>query len=480
MLMVRTGDAKSRIEQVLEYLVSHLYHGLELITRNASSDVEIIDILRGNANDELAFGMQHNQGAADRMEEYLEMQAAKRLPTSMQDIQSRYGARPYGWREIDIAAVAAKLIFEQKVTIKYAGATIQPTDPKLPDMLRKKSEIGKTSISKRVEVSAQKMKQVREFLQEYFDVMSVPADEDGLVSFIVKKFTERRSYLDTLLKKYDGKYKYPDRSLLMTAIMQIDKLLPNAKDNITLIDYILAEEDRLFDTKESLGRLESFFSSQVDIFNRAVDFMEEMRQDQDLLNRTEEIFQALNTLRLILMLPNNGKYDYKRIPELNSLMAAVRKHHEQLLEERRKELRDAIGQCLGEIHDQLDYNLEVKAEVVKADDKFEVLCQRVAHEQVIAMMDNILVQITDTKDKTLELIEILKRPKAPVVPVTPETPNTPAAPVKPVRKNYKSVHRQVIFPAKKLETEADIDAYVEKIRAQLMQYMKGWDGIDLK
>lgn len=479
-LDITTGDSKNRIEQVLDYLVSHLYHGLELITHNVSSDVEIIDILRGNANDELAFGMQHNQGAADRMEEYLEMQATKRLPTSMQDIQSRYGTRPYGWREIDIAAVTAKLIFEQRVTIKYAGATIQPTDPKLPDMLRKKSEIGKTSISKRIEVSAQKMKQVREFLQDYFDVMSIPADEDGLVSFIVKRFSERKAYLESLLKKYDDKHKYPDRSLLMNAIMQIDKLLPNAKDNITLIDYILAEEDRLFDIKESLSRLEAFFVSQVDIFNRAVDFMDEKRQDQDLLNKTEEIYQALNTIRLILMIPSSGKYDYKRIPELNGLMAIVRSYHDKLLEERRKELRDAIGQCLSEIHDQLDYNLEVKDAVVKADDKFEALRQRVADERVIAMMDNILVQITDTKDKTLELIEILKQPKPSAVPVSPATSNTSPVPFKPARKNYKSIHRQVIFPAKKLETEADIDAYVEKIRAQLTQYMKGWDGIDLK
>ena len=38
-------------------------------------------------------------------------------------------------------AVAAQLIYSQKVTIKYAGNTIQPDDPKLPDMLRKKSEI---------------------------------------------------------------------------------------------------------------------------------------------------------------------------------------------------------------------------------------------------------------------------------------------------------------------------------------------------
>ena len=48
----------------------------------------------------------------------------KKLPTSMDDIQSRYQAIPYGWKEIDVAAVVALLIYEQKVTIKYSGATI--------------------------------------------------------------------------------------------------------------------------------------------------------------------------------------------------------------------------------------------------------------------------------------------------------------------------------------------------------------------
>ena len=39
-------------------------------------------------------------------------------------------------REIDIAAVAALLIYQQKVTIKYGGVTIQPDNSRLPDMLR--------------------------------------------------------------------------------------------------------------------------------------------------------------------------------------------------------------------------------------------------------------------------------------------------------------------------------------------------------
>ena len=78
-------------------------------------------------------GTEPNRDAAAKVEEYLEMQDRKHLPTSMADVQKRYQAIPYGWREIDIAAVVALLIVGQKVTIKYAGSTVQPDNPKLPD-----------------------------------------------------------------------------------------------------------------------------------------------------------------------------------------------------------------------------------------------------------------------------------------------------------------------------------------------------------
>jgi hypothetical protein len=52
-------------------------------------------------------GMEDNRDAAAKIEEYLEVQNMKKLPTSMDDIQSRYQAIPYGWKEIDIAAVVA-------------------------------------------------------------------------------------------------------------------------------------------------------------------------------------------------------------------------------------------------------------------------------------------------------------------------------------------------------------------------------------
>ena len=291
---LKGGNAKGKIEQALEYLVSHVYSELSLIEKNADTDADVIEILTGAEN--IMPGMEPNRGAAAKIEEYLEMQAMKNLPTSMADIQSRYSAIPYGWKEIDIAAVVARLIYDQKVTIKYAGSTIQPDNPKLPDMLRKKSEIGKTSISKRQMITATKMRAVKELLREYFDVMDVPDDEDGLVAFVVQKFGELKDHYIELKGRYEG-HKYPDQSLVAASIEQMDKVLSQRKDNIALIDAILKEEDNLFDNKEKMQRVEGFFKNQVQVFDAAVKMEDDLRNDLHYLSKETEANDALNLIR---------------------------------------------------------------------------------------------------------------------------------------------------------------------------------------
>ena len=67
---VKGGNAKSKIEQSLEYLVSHVYSELSLIEKNADTDADIIEILNGADN--MMPGMEPNRGAATKIEEYLE------------------------------------------------------------------------------------------------------------------------------------------------------------------------------------------------------------------------------------------------------------------------------------------------------------------------------------------------------------------------------------------------------------------------
>ncbi len=468
------GDAKSKIDQALEYLVSHVYSELGLVTWNAESDADVLAVLNGTANDALAYGMTRNEEAANRMYEFLEIQDNKKLPTSMADIQSRYGAIPYGWREIDIAAVAAKLIYDQRVTIKYAGMTIQPNDRRLPDMLRKKTEIGKTSISKRHVLSLQKMKQAREFLRDYFEVMDVPADEDGLIRFIVDKFTAQRQHYMDLDARYEG-HKYPDRQLVKNVITLLNDVLSQQKDNEALVARLLAKQDDLDENKEKLQAVEDFFSTQVDIFDRAVQFEADMHNDLDYIAKDETANKALNTIRLICLLPVNGRYNYRRIPELNALMDAVTASHDKMLEEKRGELLEVVRQCMADIHAMINpgSDVAVRPIIQKADEFYMQKKQRIAETKSLALLDGMMPPMWTYKDDTLHRIEGIVAPK----PAPKPNPNP--GPVMP-KKMIKPIYRQSIFPAKRLESEDDINAYVEQMRKQLLAYMKGSDGIDLK
>ena len=469
---IKKGKAKSVIDQSLDYLVSHVYSDLDLIVENAESDADILALLTGAVT--MLPGTEPNRDAAAKVEEYLEMQDRKHLPTSMADVQKRYQAIPYGWREIDIAAIVALLIVGQKVTIKYAGSTVQPNNPKLPDMLRKKSEIGKTQISKRQVVSATRMKAVKDFLRDYFNLMDVPADEDGLIQFIIDKFEGLQKHYEDLLAKYEG-HKYPDRNVVSNALQIIKDVLSQQKDNVALIERVLQREDNLYDAQDAMQNVEAFFKTQISVFDTAVKFEQDLRNDLDYIKKDAEANQALNTIRLITMIPSNGKYDYKRIPELNALMAKVKASHDAMLEEKRAELLEVVRQCMAEIHQALDDgNSTAKTISEKADVYYEQQKEKIAETTSLALMEGFPIPMWNYRDETVSKIEFSKRPPKPVDP-------KPVDPVKPVaKKTYKPIFRQSLLKAARLESDAEIDAYVDKLRDQLKTLLKGSDGIELK
>lgn len=469
-LEIKSGNAKSKIDQSLEYLVAHVYSKLDLITKNVTSDADIIEILNGTET--MISGAESNADAVSTMEEYLEMQDVKKLPTSMADVQSRYQAIPYGWKEIDIAAIAAQLIYAQKVTIKYAGNTIQPSDPKLPDMLRKKSEIGKTSISKRKTISATMMRDVKAMLREYFDIMDVPDDEDSLIRFVTEKFTEQRDYYASLDARYDG-HRYPDRGLVQKAMHLMDDVLSQKKDNIALIARVLKQEDALFDNKEVMSNgVENFFKTQVTVFDQAVQFEKSLHDDLERIAENEEAHAALNTIRLITTVQTGSRFNYNRIRELNPLMDTVRTAHDKMLEEKRAEVLETVRQCMEATHTAANGNFKASRLIEQSDRYFSQCKEKISELKSLALLDAMFLPMCQYKDNTVSSMEAILTPPAPKPQAGKE-----AAPAK--KKVVRAYNRQVVFQAKTLQTEADIDDYVEKIRSQLKQLLKNCDEIKL-
>lgn len=475
---LKGDDAKNKLDQALEYLVTHVYDKLDLINKNAETDADILEVLQGNHLNGVMAGMEENHEAAVEMEEYLDMQYKRKLPTSMADVQKRYQAIPYGWKEIDIALVAAMLIYDQKVTIKYGGETIQPTNPELPDMLRKKSEIGKTNISKRKAITAWKIREVKDMLREYFDVMDIPNDEDGLVRDIISKFEDQKEHYENLNKRYEGR-EYPDRNLVREAINLVESVLSQRSDNTALMDRLLKEKDNLLDNKEDMHRVEEFFKNQVEVFDAAVSMEKELKNDLSYLQKEEEANKALNEIRKITVVEAEKTGVYKKIPELNGLMDTVREGHGRLLKEKRDEILEIIRQCLEEIHTLAGNDYKARKVSQDADEFFNRQKTRVADLESLQLLDGLVPQMWGYKDNTVDKIDGILHSKMPSASSGEPKDAGKAIPPAP-NKVIKEVYRQVIFPSKTLKSQDDIDAYVERMRVYLSDMLKDCDGIKLR
>ncbi len=461
-LSIRGSSPKEKIDQALKTLVSRVYSERELIESYANSDADILAILRRN---EIRIdGTEPNRDAAAKVEKFLEMQYEIKHSTFMSDIQSRYQGIPYGWREIDIAAVVAMLIHDQKVTIKYGGATVQPSDPRLPDMLRKKSEIGKTSISIKQAVPIQKIRAVRDLLREYFDEMDVPEDEDGLIAHIVERFTEEQRHYEELLGRYAG-HNYPDKKLLLSSIDAVKGVLAQRKDNLALIDYLIQKENDLFDLKEKMQNVEGFFKNQVGIFDAAVKLENDLRSDKDYISEMPEINDALNKIRLIVMV--EGGFAYNKIPTLNDLMTTIKEGHDKLLEAKRKEIRGIIIDCTSAIHNKADLNPKANDIVRAADSFFSEKKDEVADTTLISLLESMATRLFAKRDSALIQIEAAIAPppppkKKPIGDDSIET-NTEKY-VEPF-----SFMKHGIFPGKIFRSDEEIELYLAEVERDLKE-----------
>ena len=228
-----------------------------------------------------------------------------------------------------------------------------------------------------------------------------------------------------------------------------------------------------------MQNVEGFFKNQVQIFDKAVNMVNSLRDEQDYLSGEQDINDALNQIRMITM--GQGKFDYKKIPTLNDLMQIVKEGHERLLVIKRDEILELITQCMGAIHAAAGDKYEAKQEVSSADAFFDQKREQIRSMTSLALLDGLVPPMLRKKDQSCAYIEKITKPKDPE-PVKPKTlkPADRTEEKPQPKKVIKSYNRQIIFPAKTLESEADIDQYVENIRESLKMYLKNSDGIRLK
>lgn len=458
--------AKAVIDKALVYLVEHTYSALNQITNNVESDADIRKILTGAI---IEFdGMESNTAACDTVYSYLDKQSQLRITTSMSDIQSRYQSVPYGWREIDVAAVVAKLIYQQKVTIKHSGQTIQPADQRLIDYLRKKTEIGYTTIARREIYSPTKLNQLRGLLREYFDKLDVPSDEDGLVQFIVKGFGDERIAL-TNMKAMNNDRVHPGLNEVQDVLRMIENILLSQNDNIALFDSVLNKYEDLLDSKDAMKDVENFYKSQITLYDNALRLKHSVETDEkDYLLSIDEVKSEIEKIADITKVVSN--YKYNRIPQLNDCISNITTIRSQLVSDKKKEVFTLIDQCVDEIELKANGNAALLTELTAGKQALATKKEETNRIDSLPLLDAKKNTITAEKDRIISKMDRILNAAA--TPATPVVTN--------VKHKVKEFNRNVIFNQASLSSKEEIDIYLNNLKTKLYGYLNDCDEVKIK
>lgn len=462
------NTAKSVLDNALETLVEHTYDHITDIEEPVSNDADIRTILNGNVGME---GMEANQAACDNVYSYLETKYEQKMPITMATLQGRYQSIPFGWKEIDIAAIVARLIQAQRITVKHSGQTIQPNDNHLVDYLRKKSEIGQTNISIRETIPARKMKEVKDILKDYFDVMDIPADEDGLVAYIVEHFNNEKKNLEDMQSKNDSAV-HPGASEIDEALSYVNKVLLAKDDNIALINTICDLEDDLLDSKEAMRDVENFYASQIKLYDNASKTrINVITYEKDYLYDIPVVRDAVDQITDIIKITDNFRYN--RIPQLNDCISVIEEEKSKVVVSKKEELNDLIDSCMIEVKYKADSSVKLKDILASAKDQFNTKKDEINRMSGLVALDakkNTIINLKDKiirdMDKILNQKEVSKHDK----PITP----------KKRKRQVRELQREVFFGQANLSSAEDVAHYVANIKNRLLSYINDDEEIKIK
>lgn len=445
---MKTSSVKDKIEGVLSNLVENVYSKLSYIKHNFSDDKEILHIL-DKENKQTAFGNAdiYNPEAVAEIEQYLDLQAMKMLPTSMGDIQRRFSSIPYGWKEIDIAASVASLIALNKAMINYSGSIIQPSDKHIPDYLRKRNEIDKTIIAKRTSIPDTLIKRSRDLLKEFFNTTNVPTEEDDLIAYVLEQFADHREMLQELLDKEYSREAYPDRAVIENGLKLVNDILGQKKDNTALLTKMVNSEDDILDHAEDMEAVHAFFSSQRGLFDKAAEILRNMSSEKEYIQAEQGAKDALSKMEQIITMSK----PYRSIPELPDLIQKVEDAYNQLLDLKKQEVLSDIRAAMAEIHQTAD--IDQKDISNRADDALVAKRDAAQAATNLTALDAMKIQIDNIRNQYMKKLVVKTEPNVDTV----------------------TASRSSISHTVKLENEEDIDKYVADIKKTLVDMLEGHD-----
>lgn len=454
---IKSQDIKNRLNDAMKCLVEQVYTNLKMLTIEYD-DTMLKEIINSTTSGTLFGNMSED---ACSMEIFNEISKQQRMAvrTKVKDLVDYFKGNTYGWYETAILCIIAKLYKLDKISFRNNGQPVADRD--LYNTLTNSMQQANTIVDIEEAITPAQVTKLKGQYKEFFNDESCTAQsaKDVHTAFIdrlKRDIEELRSIYD----RNRFEFVKPLDAVLGTLKSLSNMVYPGLYQNSKKV------EEALDDKLDIADEIRNFITGpQFSIFKR-VETLTTGNQ-ANLAYVSQEQRDVLTSIY-------NSTTPWRQMTKANDVLNTINEEIKELQSAARNEAVALINEKFAAIkaipaYTQIPENLRSQI-----DKFFSILSDNAKEERFIGNLKAMKSDIDRAYENSLKSINKWVEDEA-NTPVTPpagggNTPHVkPATPVKTFVRKESAMN--VSFNKPMLETEEDVNAYLEALRTKMMSYI---------
>lgn len=476
-LEIKSSDPKSALGETLEYLIQNAFPKMGYIQHlHHNPKQEIQSTLRANDIEQVSMGLnmpEANSQALEDLREYIRLCALTSKQIILYDlINTRYGGQPYGWLELEVVLLVARLAVLKEIDLVVNAAPLRLDQAY--DYLTASNKQRTVIITQREVADSDLIKKAQALGKDLF-AQQGPGTEEALFTFLKGKLAAWQSDL----AGYEPLAKtgvYPGLDEIQNGLLSLRKFVEES-DSVRFLKRFVENRSELLDLAEDMHDLQGFYTNQKHSWEALRATVDQLAQNRLQLEAQGEAGPALARMEYILATP----HPYNLLQEVAALSYTARSVNDQMVADARGPAIDEIQGLLDGITVELDKMSANEPLRSRATSELSNLLRTANQATSIAHITQARQTADDAYDRALTAIEqaLFAIEQAQVLPPPKPDDPTPPPPRPPVKKR-RVVEAKSLWSGSFIETEADVDDFLNKLRAALEAALAANEKVQIK
>jgi hypothetical protein len=477
-LKLKASTPMASLDEAMEYLIQNTFNKMSYLKRLSAEPLkEAQAILRSNdiAKENLLFQTgENNPEALEDLRSYLQLCSMKSQQVVLHDmLEKRYSIRPYGWPEDEVLLLLARLVVLSEVTL-IMDSTAIPVD-KVYEAITTPAKRRKIIVRKREIADPKAIQNARSLGKDLFAEMG-PDGEDGLCTFLQTKLKGWHGTLSGY-KQLADTGNYPGGDEITQGLTLISPLLAD-KESKKFIERFNTLKKDLLDVADHFHDLEHFYDHQKPTWEKLRKAQSAFHLNRLELEKDPQAGPALKRMHAIL----SAKSPYGLIKEADALINTVNAVNSSLLTGRRAQ---AIAKIDGVIATLTKDVAAAKGEASLRSDclkPLEALREQVQTEESLAHITQAESEAVKEFDVAVGRIEESVQRAAGRGQSSGQSGQSVVAEdgPKPTLKSRRVVKPVELVSQAYLETQGQVDEFVDKLRSELKKAIDNGERIEIR